>query len=76
MPKKDFTSFDLYAVVQELKPQILDARVNNVYQLDAKTLLFKLHKVSQPPIQLILEAGRRLHLTNYAQEKPQAPPAF
>jgi predicted ribosome quality control (RQC) complex YloA/Tae2 family protein len=76
LPKKDFTSFDLYAVVQEIKPQLVDARVNNVYQLDAKTLLFKLHKVNQPPIQLVLEAGRRLHLTSYAQEKPQAPPAF
>ncbi|MCW4019541.1 MAG: ribosome rescue protein RqcH [Candidatus Bathyarchaeota archaeon] len=76
MPKKDFTSFDLYAVVQELKTKIVDARVNNVYQLDSKTLLFKLHKVNEPPIQLVLEAGRRLHLTNYALEKPPAPPAF
>ncbi len=76
LAKKDFTSFDLYAVVQELKNRIVDARVNNVYQLDPKTLLFKLHKVNEPPIQLVLEAGRRLHLTSYALEKPPAPPAF
>jgi len=74
--KKDFTSFDLYAVVHELKDLLVDARVNNVYQLDAKTLLFKLHKVNQPPIRLVLEAGRRMHLTSYSLEKPQTPPAF
>ena len=76
MHKKDFTSFDLYAVVHELKDLLVDARVNNVYQLDAKTLLFKLHKVNQPPIRLVLEAGRRMHLTSYSLEKPQTPPAF
>jgi predicted ribosome quality control (RQC) complex YloA/Tae2 family protein len=76
LPKKDFTSFDLYAVVHELKDKLVDARVNNVYQLDAKTLLFKLHKVNEPPIRLVLEAGRRMHLTSYSLEKPQTPPAF
>ena len=76
MPKKDFTSFDLYAVVHELKDKLVDARVNNVYQLDAKTLLLKLHKVGEPPLRLVLEAGRRMHLTGYSLEKPQTPPAF
>jgi len=76
LPKKDFTSFDLYAVVHELKDKLVDARVNNVYQLDAKTLLLKLHKVGEPPLRLVLEAGRRMHLTGYSLEKPQTPPAF
>ncbi len=76
MPKKDFTSFDLHAIVHELKDKLLDARVNNVYQLDAKTLLLKLHKVNEQPMRLILEAGRRLHLTSYSLEKPKMPPAF
>ncbi len=76
MPKKDFTSFDLYAVVHELKDLLVDARVNNVYQLDAKTLLFKLHKVNHQSMRLVLEAGRRIHLTGYSLEKPQTPPAF
>jgi predicted ribosome quality control (RQC) complex YloA/Tae2 family protein len=76
LPKKDFTSFDLYAMVHELKDKLVDARVNNVYQLDSKTLLFKLHKVNEPPIRLVLEAGRRMHLTSYSLEKPQSPPAF
>jgi predicted ribosome quality control (RQC) complex YloA/Tae2 family protein len=76
LPKKDFSSFDLYAIVNELRDKLVDARVNNIYQLDSKTLLFKLHKVNEPPIRLVLEAGRRVHLTSYSLEKPQTPPAF
>ncbi len=64
------------ATVRELKELILDSRVNNVYQLDHKTLLFKLHKTDKPTFRLILEAGRRLHLTAYMIEKPLVPPAF
>jgi predicted ribosome quality control (RQC) complex YloA/Tae2 family protein len=74
--KKEFTSFDVAAAVRELKEGIVDSRVGNVYQLDNKTLLFKLHKPDKPVFQLVLEAGRRLHLTSYALEKPSTPPAF
>jgi len=74
--KKEFTSFDASAVVHELKDAVVNSRVNNVYQLDAKTLLLKLFKTDKPPLRLVLEAGRRLHLTAYALETPLVPPAF
>jgi len=76
MRKKEFTSFDIAAAVKELKLAITDSRVNNIYQLDEKTLVFKLHKTDAPPIKLILEAGRRLHSTVYAPESPATPPEF
>ena len=76
VPKKEFTSFDVSAVVHELKDAVIDSRVNNIYQLDAKTLLLKMHKRDKPPLQLVMEAGRRLHLTSYVSDKPLAPPAF
>jgi predicted ribosome quality control (RQC) complex YloA/Tae2 family protein len=74
--KKEFTSFDVAAVVRELKEAILNSRVKNVYQLNSKTMLFKLHGRSENAFMLVLEAGRRLHLTSYALEKPLVPPAF
>ena len=74
--KKEFTSFDIAATVRELKEAILSSHVNNVYQLGRKTLMLKLHKTDHPPFQLVLEAGRRLHLTTYAMEKPPKPTAF
>jgi predicted ribosome quality control (RQC) complex YloA/Tae2 family protein len=76
LPNKTFTSFDIAAEAHELKSAIADSRVNNVYQLDPETVMLKLHKVDKPPLLLLLESGRRFHLTAYAQEKPQTPPAF
>jgi predicted ribosome quality control (RQC) complex YloA/Tae2 family protein len=74
--KKDFTSFDIAAAIQELKETLADSRVNNIYQLNEKTVIFKLHKTDKPPIRLVMEAGRRLHSTSYAEENPAEPPAF
>jgi predicted ribosome quality control (RQC) complex YloA/Tae2 family protein len=76
LSKKEFTSFDAAAIVHELKSTLVNSRVNNVYQLDSKTLLLKLHKTDKPPLRLVMEAGRRLHLTAYVLEKPLVPPAF
>ena len=76
MPSKEFTSFDVVAVVRELKTEVLSSIVSNIYQLDAKTIVLKLHKADKPTLWLILEAGRRMNLTAYAVEKPSTPPAF
>lgn len=74
--QKEFTSFDVAAVVRELTEAITDTRVNNIYELDVSTLFLKLHKPNCPPMNLVLEAGRRLHLTSYDLEKPSTPPSF
>ncbi len=76
MRKKDFSSFDIAAAIKELKTTLAESRVNNIHQLDEKTVVFKLHKTDLPPIRLVLEAGRRLHATSYAEENPAEPPAF
>ena len=74
--KKEFSSFDVAAAIKELKTTLAESRVNNIHQLDEKTVVFKLHKTDLPPIRLVLEAGRRLHATSYAEENPAEPPAF
>ncbi len=74
--KKEFSSFDIAAVIKELKNTLDQSRVNNIYQLDEKTVIFKLHKTDMPPLRLVMEAGRRLHVTSYAEENPAEPPAF
>ncbi len=74
--KKEFSSFDIAAAIKELKNTLADSRVNNIHQLDEKTVIFKLHKTDLPPIRLVIEAGRRLHATSYAEENPAEPPAF
>jgi predicted ribosome quality control (RQC) complex YloA/Tae2 family protein len=74
--KKEFTSFDVAVAVHELNEAIAGSRVNNIYQLNEKTMILKLHKTDKQPLRLVMEAGRRLHLTNYALKPPKTPPAF
>jgi predicted ribosome quality control (RQC) complex YloA/Tae2 family protein len=76
LKKKEFSSFDIAASIRELQPQIANSRVNNIYQFGEKTVVFKLHKTDSPPIRLVVEAGRRLHATSYAEESPAEPPPF
>jgi len=64
------------ATVRELRQSILGSRVSNVYQIGQKAFLLKLHMPDRPPFQLVLEAGKRLHLTGYVIEKPPKPSAF
>ncbi len=70
------TSFDIAALNLELNQAIKGARINNIYQINSITLLFKLHQPNQPALHLLIEAGKRLHLTSYTLKKPQKPPAL
>jgi len=70
------TSFDIAALVPELDSAVRDARIENIYQLGSKTLLFRLHQPNQPTLQLLIEAGKRAHLTSFVMSKPLTPPAF
>src|SRR3990170_5474204 len=74
--KTEMTSFDIAAVVYELNQTIKDARIENLYQINRATLVLRLHKPNQPTMQLLVEAGKRIHLTGYVLEKPFKPPAF
>jgi predicted ribosome quality control (RQC) complex YloA/Tae2 family protein len=76
LKSKEFTSFDVAIIAQEIEKTVADSRVNNIYQLDTKTILLKLHKSNKPPLRLVMEAGRRVHLTAYALRSPRVPPAF
>lgn len=76
MRKRQFSSFEIAAVVYELQKNILDSRVRNIYQLNGNTLLLKLRKHDGRIFRLILESGERLHLTSYSREKPRVPPTF
>ena len=74
--KKEITSFDIAAVVSELKQLIANAWVTNIYQTDFKTLILKLHQSDQSALNLLIRAGNRLNLTGFVQEKPAKPSAF
>jgi predicted ribosome quality control (RQC) complex YloA/Tae2 family protein len=76
MLKETMTSFDIAAVVQEINETITGTFIDNIYQINAVTLVFRLRKPSQAPANLLIEAGRRFHLTSYIVSKPSKPPTF
>lgn len=70
--KKVMTSFDLQAIVKELESNIVGAGIENIYQFSPFAILITLHH----PRNLVLEAGRRVHLTRYFVERPRTPSLF
>jgi len=74
--QKTLTSFDIAAIISELKEQLKEARIQNIYQIKRKTIILKLHQPNQPPLNLLIEPGKRLGLTSYLLDKPRTPPAF
>ncbi len=76
MLKEVMTSFDVAAATHEISESTKGAHVSKIYQIGTQTLLLKLRRPKQPKLQLLIEAGKRLHLTSYAHETPKRPSAF
>ncbi|MBN1785088.1 MAG: NFACT family protein [Candidatus Bathyarchaeota archaeon] len=76
MMKEVMTSFDIAAATHEINEQVNGAYVAKIYQIGTQTLLLRLRQPNQPRLQLLIEAGKRLHLTSYAHETPTRPSAF
>jgi len=64
---------DVVAIVRELQA-LIGYRVNNVYDLNSRTYLLKLHRSGggtgiTTKAQLLMESGTRLHITRYDRAK-------
>lgn len=70
------TSFEIAAIILELRDRLAGARIKNIYQTRGKTLILSLHRSNDANLSLLIESGKRLHLTSYLLEKPQQPPGF
>lgn len=70
------SSFDIAVITAELDRLAKDARIDNIYQINPKTLLLKLRRPDQPTAHLVVEAAKRIHLTSYSSAKPARPPSF
>ena len=72
--KQSMTSFDIFAVVYELK-DLETARLENIYQIDS-LFLFVFRKIGQGKQVLVVEPEVRVHLTRFERLKPKVPPNF
>ena len=72
MMMKAISSLELAGIVSELQ-ELTGARVKKIYQV-GKRLVFELYKERR--VNLVVEAGRRINITGYKEEKPKVPPGF
>jgi predicted ribosome quality control (RQC) complex YloA/Tae2 family protein len=73
--KEEMSSVDVYAVVRELQ-FLLDSKLEKAYQHTADEIRLKLQEFKTGKYDLIIEAGKRLHLTEHPRESPKLPPSF
>ncbi len=71
--KITMSSFDIKAILNEIKPLIVGRIVDNIYQTSSHLLLISFSGIQK---RLILEAGRRINLTDYRIDISRQPPPF
>lgn len=73
--KAGMSSFDVCAMVEELR-ELRGARLNKVYQVTPQELKVVLNIKDFGKAELVIEAGRRVHLTEYPKPSPPTPSSF
>ncbi|MGB7000548.1 MAG: ribosome rescue protein RqcH [Halobacteriota archaeon] len=71
--KESMSSVDIAAIVIELQ-ELLGARLVKAYQPGREEIRLKLHHKGS--LDLIIEAGKRIHLTKYKRASPRMPSNF
>ena len=69
------SSVDVAAIVSELQ-ELVGARLVKAYQPGKEEIRLRLHQKEKGSLDLILEAGRRIHLTKYRRQSPRMPSNF
>ena len=73
--KESMSSVDIAAIVTELQ-ELVGARLVKAYQQGSEEIRLKLHQKDKGSLDLIIEAGRRIHLTKYKRPSPRMPSNF
>ncbi|AKB66063.1 ribosome rescue protein RqcH [Methanosarcina mazei] len=77
--KQDMSSADVAAVVAELSAgprSIIDAKIGKIYQPASEEIRINLYVFHQGRDNLVIEAGKRLHMTKHIRPSPTLPQAF
>ncbi|CEG64532.1 hypothetical protein RMATCC62417_01486 [Rhizopus microsporus] len=73
--KQRFNALDVRSTVMNLKERLIGIRLQNVYDVNAKTFLFKFAKPDDKELVLV-ESGTRIHTTQFSREKSDMPSPF
>jgi predicted ribosome quality control (RQC) complex YloA/Tae2 family protein len=70
------SNVDLYAISHELNQLLKDARVQKAYQPTRDTVIIRFHVPGKGRVDVVFQAGVRVHTTQYPPENPKVPPSF
>ncbi len=73
---KNMSNVDVYAVCHELRDLLKGARVDKAYQPTKDTVLIRFHVAGKGRVDIVFQAGRRIHMTQYPLPNPKIPPNF
>ncbi len=73
---KAMSNVDVYAICHELKELLNDARFQKAYQPTKDTVLVRFHVPGKGRMDVVFQAGLRVHSTHYPPENPKVPPNF
>ncbi|KAJ2235815.1 hypothetical protein H4R99_001645 [Coemansia sp. RSA 1722] len=73
--KQRFSALDVRAMVTALRQRVVGLRLQGIYDVNAKTFLFKFTKPECKQLVLV-ESGIRLHTTEYTRDKSVVPSGF
>lgn len=79
MPKARFSLLDVVAAQHEIGSNLRGFRVNNIYDINDKTYVFKMHRTQAEgggKKLLLLESGIRFHVTSFQRDKSDNPSPF
>ncbi|MCZ7356220.1 MAG: ribosome rescue protein RqcH [Candidatus Methanoperedens sp.] len=74
--KQEMSSVDVAALIKELRPRLLDAKIAKIYQHSPDEVRIGLHIFKEGRTNLVIEAGRRLHLTAHPEVAQKLPQSF
>ncbi len=73
---KAMSNVDVYAICKELGEILNDARVQKAYQPTKDTVLIRFHVPGKGRVDVVFQAGLRVHTTQYPPQNPKVPPNF
>jgi predicted ribosome quality control (RQC) complex YloA/Tae2 family protein len=73
---KAMSNVDVYAICKELGEMLKDARVQKAYQPTKDTVLIRFHVPGKGRVDVVFQAGLRVHTTQYPPQNPKIPPNF
>lgn len=73
---KTMSNVDIYTISNELNNLLKGARVDKSFQPTKDTVVMRFHVAGTGRIDLVMQCGSRIHISQYPLVNPQTPPTF